>query len=89
MAHLFATVDIVADFKQRWQQLTVTTDAGDLEYVVFPGGPAPFIGATRLAGEPIAPADAHACLVELGHDHAAFAYMGEEWADHIGPRRPM
>ena len=89
MAHLFATVDIVSDFKQRWQQLTVTTDAGELEYIVFPGGPQPFIGATRLGGVPISPADAHVRLFELRHEHASVAYMGEQWADHIGPRRPM
>ena len=52
-----ASLTFVADFKQRWQQHVVATDAGDLEYIVFPGGPQPFIGATRLAGTPIAPAD--------------------------------
>ncbi len=78
----------MADFKQRWQQLTVPTDAGDLEYTVFPG-PQPFIGATRLAGTPISPADAHMRLVELGHDHASVAYLGEHWTERIGPRRPM
>ena len=78
----------MADFKKYWQQITVTTDAGDLEYTVFPG-PQPFIGATRLGGVPISPADARVRLVELGHDHGAVAYMGENWADNIGPRRPM
>ncbi len=61
---------------------------GAWRYTVFPG-PQPFIGATRLAGTPIAPADAHVRLVELGHEHASVAYMGEDWADHLGPRRPM
>ena len=80
---------MAADFRQLWQHHTVTTDAGNLEYVVFPGGPQPFIGATRLGGVPISPFNAHVRLVELGHEHASVAFMGEAWADHIGPRRPM
>jgi len=78
----------VADFKKYWQQITVTTDAGDLEYTVFPG-PQPFIGATRLAGTPTSPADAHVRLAQLGHEHGAVAYLGEDWVDQLGPRRPM
>lgn len=88
VAHVFATVDIVADFKQRWQQLTVTTDSGNLTYAVFPG-PQPFIGATRLAGTPISPTDAHGRLVELGHEHAAFTFMGDQWADQVDARQAM
>ncbi len=80
---------MAADFRQRWQQLTVTTDAGELEYIVFPGGPQPFIGATRLAGTPISPFDAHVRLVKLGHKHGALTFMGEHWADSVGPRRPI
>ena len=64
----------VAD-KKHWRQLTVTTPDGELEYTLFPG-PQPFIGATRLAGTPIAPADAHVRLVELGHEHAVFDFVG-------------
>jgi len=78
----------VTDFKQCWQQVTVATEAGELEYTVFPG-PRPFIGTTRLAGTPISPADAHARLVEVGHEHGALTFMGEHWADSIGARRPM
>ena len=78
----------VADFKKHWRQLTVSTDAGELEYTVFPG-PQPFIGATRLAGTPISPADAHVRLVALGHEHALLDFIGNLASITVEPRRSI
>lgn len=69
----------MADFKQHWRQRTVETDAGTLEWTVFPG-PTPFVGCTRLAGRPISPVDGHRLLADIEHPAAELDLIGGGWA---------
>jgi hypothetical protein len=74
-------------FRDNWIAHTVTTPAGELQFTALPGSE-PFIGCTKLDGVPIAPADAHRVLEQLGDEHAAMAYIGDGTLI-VSPRRPM
>ena len=73
-------------FRDNWIAHTVATPAGELAFTVFPGDPEPFIGCTRLDGVPIAPADAHRLLAQIGDEHGALAYIGDGRLS-VTPRR--
>ena len=51
-------------------------------------GPPPFFGCSRLDGKPIAPAEAHRLLEQVGDEHAARPYIGDG-PSTVTPRRSM
>ena len=75
-------------FREHWVEHRVVTPAGELTFTVFGDAGTPFYGCTRLDDVPIAPADAHRILAQLGHDHAAMGYIGDGGVS-VTPRQPM
>ena len=75
-------------FREHWVEHRVVTPSGDLTYMVFGGAGTPFFGCTRLDDVPIAPADAHRLLAQVGDEHAAMAYIGDGGVS-VPPRQPM
>ena len=74
-------------FRDTWITRTVATPAGTLEYIVFPGPPR-FSAAHASTASPIAPADAHRILDQLGDEHASMPYIGDGQIS-VPPRQPM
>jgi hypothetical protein len=62
-------------FRENWINHIVDTPAGRLELTVFAGQPR-FFGCTRLDGVPIAPADAHRLLEQVGDECGSMPYIG-------------
>ena len=74
-------------FRESWIDHTVTTPVGELTFTVFPCPP-PWFGCTRLDGVPIALADAHCLLEQLGDEHASTPDIGVGSVS-VSPRQSM